>query len=90
MYKGIKLYPILCLLSTSHGHVQENFLEPRNKVPRNDEDGQHFNSELVLTLSALSHAKKYHYCTKRHNYVNTRKNNKYHVRLHHNVLPLTF
>lgn len=51
MYKGTKLYPILCLLSTSHGHVQENFLEPRNKVPRNDEDGQHFNSELVLTLS---------------------------------------
>lgn len=46
MYKGTKLYPILCLLSTSHGHVQENFLEPRN-----DEDGQHFNSELVLTLS---------------------------------------
>lgn len=51
MYKGTKLYPILCLLSTSHGHVQENFLEPRNKVPRNDEDGQHLNSELVLTLS---------------------------------------
>lgn len=51
MYKGTKLYPILCLLSTSHSHVQENFLEPRNKVPRNDEDGQHFNSELVLTLS---------------------------------------
>lgn len=51
MYKGTKLYPILGLLSTSHGHVQENFLEPRNKVPRNDEDGQHFNSELVLTLS---------------------------------------
>lgn len=51
MYKGTKLYPILCLLSTSHGHVQENFLEPRNKVPRNDEDGQHFNSELVLTQS---------------------------------------
>lgn len=51
MYKGTKLYPNLCLLSTSHGHVQENFLEPRNKVPRNDEDGQHFNSELVLTLS---------------------------------------
>lgn len=50
MYKGTKLYPILCLLSTSHGHVQENFLEPRNKVPRNDEDGQHFNSELVLTV----------------------------------------
>lgn len=51
MYKGTKLYPILCLLSTSHGHVQENFLEPRNKVPRNDEDGRHFNSELVLTQS---------------------------------------
>lgn len=51
MYKGIKLYPILCLLSTSHGHEQENFLEPRNKVPRNDEDGQHLNSELVLTQS---------------------------------------
>lgn len=51
MYKGTKLYPISCLLSTSHGHVQENFLEPRNKVPRNDEDGQHFNSELVLTQS---------------------------------------
>lgn len=51
MYKGTKLYPILCLLSTSHGHVQENFLEPRNKVPRNDEDGHHFNSELVLTQS---------------------------------------
>lgn len=51
MYKGTKLYPNLCLLSTSHGHVQENFLEPRNKVPRNDEDGQHLNSELVLTQS---------------------------------------